>query len=145
MFKSILFPTDGSELCEKATVTAIQFAQLNQARIVAVAVVQPMPLAPVGDGGVMIDAGQFGTEMQDVARAHVDKVAAAASAAGIPFDGLISMSASPSDEIVEAAKKYNCDIIVMASHGRSGWEKLFLGSETQKVLSHTTLPVLVLR
>jgi nucleotide-binding universal stress UspA family protein len=145
MFKSILFPTDGSELCEAATVTAIQFAKLNQARIIAVAVVQPMPLAPVGDGSVMLDPGAFGAEMQDAARAHVDKVAAAASAAGIPFDGLISTSASPSEEIVEAAKKFNCDIIVMASHGRSGWEKLFLGSETQKVLSHTTLPVLVLR
>jgi nucleotide-binding universal stress UspA family protein len=72
-------------------------------------------------------------------------VANAASAAGIPFQGVITTSTSPSDEIVEAAKKFNCDIILMASHGRSGLEKLLLGSETQKVLSHTTLPVLVFR
>jgi nucleotide-binding universal stress UspA family protein len=145
MFKSILLPIDGSELSEKATATAIQFAQLNHAMIVAVTVVQPLPMAPLGDGSVMIDAGQYSTEMQEAARGHIDRVAAAAGAAGIPFEGLISMSASPSEEIVEAAKKYNCDIILMASHGRTGLEKFLLGSETQKVLSHTTLPVMVLR
>jgi len=145
MFKSILLPIDGSELSEKATATAIQFAQLNHARIVAVTVIQPMPLAPLSDGSVVVDAGQFATEMQEAARGHIDRVAAAASAAGIPFEGLISMSSSPSDEIVEASKKYNCDIILMASHGRTGLEKFLLGSETQKVLSHTTLPVMVLR
>ncbi|NGZ86711.1 universal stress protein [Duganella aceris] len=145
MFKSILLPIDGSELSDKVTATAIQFATLNHARIVAVTVVQPMPLAPLGDGSVMIDAGDYSNEMQEAARGHIDKVAAAASAAGIPFDGLISMSASPSEEIVEAANKYNCDIILMGSHGRTGLEKLLLGSETQKVLSHTTIPVLVLR
>jgi nucleotide-binding universal stress UspA family protein len=145
MFKSILLPIDGSELSEKATATAIQFAQLNHAGIVAVTVVQPLPLAPLGDGSVMIDSGQYATEMQAAARAHIDKVAGAAAAAGIPFEGLITMSTSPSDEIVEAAKKYSCDIILMASHGRTGLEKLLLGSETQKVLSHTTLPVMVLR
>jgi nucleotide-binding universal stress UspA family protein len=145
MFKSILLPIDGSELSDKVTATAIQFARLNQARIVAVTVVQPLPLAPLGDGSVIIDAGDFATEMQDAARGHIDKAAAAAGAAGIPFEGLIMMSTSPSEEIVEAANKYNCDIILMGSHGRSGLEKLLLGSETQKVLSHTTLPVLVLR
>ena len=145
MFKSILLPIDGSELSEKATATAIQFALLNQARIVAVTVVQPLPLAPLGDGSVMIDSGQYATEMQAAASGHIDKVAFAAKAAGIPFEGLVSMSTSPSDEIVEAAKKYHCDIILMASHGRTGLEKLLLGSETQKVLSHTELPVLVLR
>lgn len=145
MFKSILLPIDGSELSEKAAATAIQFAQLNHARIVAVTVVQPLPMAPLSDGSVIIDAGQYATEMQDAARGHIDQVAAAASAAGIPFEGLISMSASPSEEIIEAAKKYNCDIILMASHGRKGLEKLLLGSETQKVLAHTTLPVMVLR
>ena len=144
MFKSILLPIDGSELSEKATATAIQFARLNQAGIVAVTVVQPLPLAPVGDGSVMVD-GQFGTELQDAARAHIDAAGAAISAAGIPFQGLIMMSASPSDEIVEAAKKYNCDIILMASHGRTGLDKLLLGSETQKVLTHCTIPVLIVR
>jgi nucleotide-binding universal stress UspA family protein len=145
MFKSILLPIDGSDLSEKATATAVQFAQLNHASIVAVTVLQPLPLAPLGDGSVVIDTGQYAIDMQASARAHIDMVAGAASAAGIPFQGVITTSTSPSDEIVEAAKKFNCDIILMASHGRSGLEKLLLGSETQKVLSHTTLPVLVFR
>jgi nucleotide-binding universal stress UspA family protein len=144
MFKSILLPIDGSDLSDKATATAVQFAQLNHAGIVAVTVVQPMPLAPLGDGSVVVDSGQYATDMQAAARSHIDKVAGAASAAGIPFQGVITTSTSASDEIVEAAKKFNCDIIVMASHGRTGLEKLFLGSETQKVIDHTKLPVLVL-
>jgi nucleotide-binding universal stress UspA family protein len=83
--------------------------------------------------------------MERVAQQNVNKVAAAASAANIPFEGLVSLAPSPYQEIVAAAEKYGCDAIVMASHGRSGLNRLFLGSETQKVLAHTHLPVLVLR
>jgi nucleotide-binding universal stress UspA family protein len=145
MFKSILLPTDGSDLSDKATATAVQFAKLNQARIVALTVIQPLPFSSMGDSGAVIDSGQFAEQMQKAARSHIDKVAAAASAADIPFEGVITMSPSPHEEIVEAARKFNCDIIMMASHGRHGLNRLFLGSETQKVLAHTTLPVMVLR
>jgi nucleotide-binding universal stress UspA family protein len=145
MFKSILLPTDGSDLSDKATATAVRFARLNQAKIVAITVIQPLPFSSMGDSGAVIDSGQFATQMQDAARRHIEKVAAAALAADIPFEGVITMSPSPYEEIVEAAKKHGCDIIVMASHGRTGLNRLFLGSETQKVLAHTTLPVMVLR
>jgi nucleotide-binding universal stress UspA family protein len=145
MFKSILLPTDGSDLSEKATATAMEFARLHQSRITALTVIQPMLISALGDGGAVLDAGQYEAQMHDTAREHINKVAAAASAAGIPFEGIIAMSASPSDEIVQAATKYGCDLIMMASHGRTGLSKLLLGSETQSVLSHTTLPVLVLR
>jgi nucleotide-binding universal stress UspA family protein len=145
MFKSILLPTDGSELSDKATAIAVEFAKLHQSHITALTVIQPMLLPSMGDSGAVLDAGQYETQMQDAARAHITRVAAAASAAGIPFEGVIAMSANPYEEIVEAAKKYGCDLIMMASHGRTGLSKLLLGSETQSVLSHTTLPVLVLR
>ncbi|CAN7268728.1 MULTISPECIES: universal stress protein [Duganella] len=145
MFKSILLPTDGSDLSDKATATAVRFARLNQAKIVAITVIQPLPFSSMGDSGAVIDSGQFATQMQDAARRHIEKVAAAALAADIPFEGVITMSPSPYEEIVEAAKKHGCDIIMMASHGRTGLNRLFLGSETQKVLAHTTLPVMVLR
>ncbi|MRX10758.1 universal stress protein [Pseudoduganella sp. FT25W] len=145
MFKTILLPTDGSDLSDKATATAMEFARLHQSRIIALTVIQPMLLPAMGDGGAVLEAGQYETQMQDAARDHINKVAAAASAAGIPFEGFIAMSASASDEIVEAAKKHGCDLIMMASHGRTGLSKLLLGSETQSVLSHTSLPVLVLR
>ena len=145
MFKSILLPTDGSDLSDKATATAVRFAKLNQAKIVAITVIQPLPFSSMGDSGAVIDTGQFATQMQDAARRHIDKVAAAARAADIAFEGVVTISPSPHEEIVEAANKHGCDIIMMASHGSTGLNRLLLGSETQKVLAHTTLPVMVLR
>jgi nucleotide-binding universal stress UspA family protein len=145
MFKSILFPTDGSELSEKATATAVQFAALNHARIVGITVVQPIPVTPISDVGVVVDVGDFAVQMQEAAREHIDKLAAAAQIAGVPFEGIISTSTVPFEEIIEASKKFNCDIIIMATHGHTGLDKFLLGSQTDKVLSNTTLPVLVLR
>jgi nucleotide-binding universal stress UspA family protein len=145
MFKSILLPTDGSELSDKATATAIEFAKLHQARIVSIAVITPLPFSSIGDSGAVIDSGQFATQMQKAAEHHLEKVANAAAAANIPFESVLSTSLSPHEEIVETAKKYHCDLIMMASHGRKGLKGLLLGSETQKVLAHTTLPVMVLR
>ena len=146
MFKSILLPTDGSELSEKATAVAIEFAKVHGARIVGISVVQPFPFTPMAvDGAVIPDAAVFETQANAAATGNLSKIAAAAAAAGIPFEGIVASSPSPYDEIVRAADKHNCDIILMASHGRKGLNKLFLGSETQKVLAHTQLPVLVLR
>ncbi|MYM84655.1 universal stress protein [Duganella sp. FT50W] len=145
MFKSILLPTDGSDLCEKATATAVEFAKLHQARITAISVIQPLLMPSLGDSGAMISIDQYEVDMKAAAHDHINKVAAAASAAGIPFEGMVTASPNPYEEIVAAAEKYGCDLIMMASHGRTGLSKLLMGSETQSVLSHTKLPVLVLR
>jgi nucleotide-binding universal stress UspA family protein len=145
MFKNILLPTDGSDLSDKATDIAVRFAQIHQARIVAVSVVQPFPFVPMSDGAVIPDAEVFDTQMTSAARTSLARVSAACATAGVPFEGVVANSHNPYEEIVAAAEKHNCDIIVMASHGRKGLNKLFLGSETQKVLAHTHLPVLVLR
>jgi len=145
MFKSILLPTDGSDLSDKATATAVEFAKLHQSRITAISVIQPLLMPSLGDSGAILSIDQYESDMKTAARDHINKVAAAARAAGIPFEGIIAASPNPYEEIVEAAKKYGCDLIMMASHGRTGLSKLLMGSETQSVLSHTTLPVLVLR
>ncbi len=145
MFHTILLPTDGSALADHAIATAIAFARLNHAKLIGLSVAQPLPLAPVSEGGIVFDVSVYQQQMQDAARHHVDKIGAAARAADIPFEGLVTVSASPHQDIVETAVKYNCDIILMASHGRTGLNKFFLGGETQKVLAHTTLPVMVLR
>jgi nucleotide-binding universal stress UspA family protein len=145
MFKNILFPTDGSELCEKVTPQLIEFARLHGARIVAISVAQPFPFVPMTEVGVIPDAQVFDTQMDGVARTSLEKVSTAAALAGVPCEGVITSSPSPSDEIVAAAEQHGCDLILMASHGRTGLDKLLLGSATQKVLSHTQLPVLVLR
>ena len=146
MFTSILLPVDGSDVSDKSIATAIQFARLNQARLVAITVIEPMPMAmaPMGDGSVVLDTANYTLQMQEAARSHIDKVGDAARAAGIVFDGVIATSHVPYEEIVEAAKKFSCDIIIMAPHGYTGLSKLLLGSQTDKVLSHTALPVLVL-
>ena len=68
MFKTILLPTDGSDLSDKATATAVEFAKLNHAKIVAITVIQPLPLSSMGDGGAVIDSGQFAVKMQEAAR-----------------------------------------------------------------------------
>lgn len=151
MFNNILFPTDGSDLSAKAAVTVIDLARKHGGRIVTISVLQPFPFMPLGDTGVAAapgmvpDVAMYETRMLDITRENVEKVAAAAAAAGISCETVTSTAASPYEAIVEAAEKHGCDSIVMASHGRKGLNKLFLGSETQKVLAHTTLPVLVLR
>jgi len=72
-------------------------------------------------------------------------VADAAKQAGVACETVTAQSFNPYEEIIEVAKKYQCDAIFMASHGRRGLNRLFLGSETQKVLAHSDIPVLVLR
>lgn len=146
MFNNILFPTDGSELADKVTATVIDLARKHGGKIVTISVLQPFPAAVVGDtGGALPDVGNYEARMMEITRSNVSKVAAAANAAGVPCETVTSTAASPYEAIVDAAKKHGCDAIVMASHGRTGLNKLFLGSETQKVLAHTELPVLVLR
>lgn len=145
MYKTILLPTDGSPLSERATATAVAFAKLNQAKLIALSVIHPFPFSPMADGSAVMDAKTFEREMEQQSRRYVARVEAAAKDAGIPFEGIVTLSFSPAEEIVSTASKHQCDLIMMASHGRRGLNKLFLGSETQKVLAHTTLPVMVLR
>lgn len=145
MFKSILLPTDGSQLSERATKTAIEFAKIHGARITAVSVVQPLPFVPLADAAVLPDAGAFDREVRRNVQLGLEKVLAAASAAGVECEAVLGEAISPYEVIVKTAEERHCDIILMASHGRTGLNKLFLGSETQKVLAHTHLPVLVLR
>jgi nucleotide-binding universal stress UspA family protein len=145
MFKSILLPTDGSQLSERAAQTAIEFAKIHGARITVVSVLQPLPVVPLADAAVMPDIGVFDREVRRNVQASLDKVQAAATAAGIECDAVLGEANSPYEVIVKTAEERHCDIILMASHGRKGLNKLFLGSETQKVLAHTHLPVLVLR
>lgn len=145
MFKNILVPTDGSELSDKAIRAAIEFAKSNGSRIVALSVAEPYPYSPLADNPFAPDAGAYEEKMKALAQAYVQKVADAAKEAGIATETCVTLSFTPYDEIVKAAAQFHCDVIFMASHGRKGLNKLFIGSETQKVLAHTELPVLVFR
>ena len=145
MFKNILVPTDGSELALKAVKQAIDYARNNGARLHVISVAEPYPYTAMGDGVYVPDLQLYEKQMQDFATRHVTEAADLAAAAGVPCETIVTLSFSPHDEIIKAASERGCDAIFIASHGRKGLSKLVLGSETQKVLAHTTLPVLVLR
>lgn len=145
MFKTILVPTDGSQLSEKAVQGAIELAKLSGGRIVAVSVAEPYPFTPSMDGAFAPDLNLYEKQMQKFSEMHVQKVAEIAAKAGVPCETHVVQSFNPYEVIVKAATEYHCDIILMASHGRKGLNKLFIGSETQKVLAHSTIPVMVFR
>jgi len=149
MYKHILVPTDGSALSEKAVEAAIKLAKLAGARITAFHAVEPYPLqgayAAEASGIAELQPEIFAERSEEYAKRVLEAVASAAAAAQVQCTTEYATSRSPSQAIVEKAAKENCDLIVMASHGRRGLEGFLLGSETQKVLTHSSIPVLVYR
>lgn len=145
MFKTILVPTDGSALADKAINAAIEFAQSSGGKIIGLSVAEPYPYTPMTDGSVAVDANAYEDKMREMAQLHVQKIANAAQAAHVSCEICVRQSFRPYEEIISVAIGNKCDIIFMASHGRKGLSKLFVGSETQKVLAHTSIPVLVFR
>lgn len=147
MYKRILVATDGSTLSKKAVRTAIDLAGTVGAGLVALYVV---PRYPVGyfEGGISISAQDVArTEKQwaEQGQAVVDAVQQTAQAEGVKAKAVIARSDLVAESIMSAVKKHKCDLVVMASHGRKGIKRILLGSETQHVLTHSSVPVLVLR
>lgn len=145
MYKKIMVPTDGSELARQAVDAAIDYAKVSGAGIVAFSVAQPYPIVPAVDGAMMLDPAIDSEELQHLAQQAVEEVARAAKAAMVPCETHTSLSFLPYEEIIRAADEYKCDVIFMASHGRRGLSRLLAGSQTQKVLAYSHIPVLVLR
>lgn len=153
MFKKILVPTDGSPLSEKAVNAAIEFAAGIDAKLVTVSVADPyIPISPIIEG-IPLDPNfydedtrrLFEAQPQETAKRNVQYVHDAAKNAGVSCEMLTATSADPYEEIVKAVNTFQCDLIFMASHGRKGINRLILGSETQKVIAYSTVPVLVYR
>lgn len=145
MYKSILVPTDGSEFCERAIQHAVKLAKLTGAKIVGVTVSQPLHTATPR---VMIPdhlAGVIHAETVKLADEKLAAVEKAAKAAGVQVETVRESNDHPWEGIIHTAKAKGCDLIVMASHGRRGVSAVVLGSETQKVLTHSAVPVLVVR
>lgn len=145
MFKTILVPTDGSDLAEKAIKAAIDFAKVNNGKVIGLSVAEPYPFSPLGEAAFLPDPDAYETGMQELAELNVQKIAMAADKANVPFATTTTLSFNPAEAIVETAAKYGCDVIFMASHGRRGIDRLLLGSVTQKVLVHSSIPVMVFR
>lgn len=144
MFKRILVPTDGSELTQRAVATAIGLAQSLRAEICTLCVKEPFPYGAVAEMQPTPPQEFFDAQERSAA-GHVRAVIDACDAAGIVCHASTLEGVQPWEAIVEHAQKEGCDLLVMGSHGRGGLASLFLGSETQDVLKHTTVPVLVVR
>jgi nucleotide-binding universal stress UspA family protein len=147
MYEKILVATDGSTLSKKAVSSAVALAALTGASLVALKVVPRYPQSYF-EGGLALQAAEVGRiekQWADEGQAVVDEVKKMAELQGVKTRALTLKSDIVSDAIISAARKHKCDLIVMASHGRKGVKRLLLGSETHQVLTHSHIPVLVLR
>jgi len=147
MFKHILVPTDGSALSESTVASAVSFAKDAGARITFFYAQPDFPM-PIYGEGALIDPTtpeQFSKSAAAEAEAILAKARGAAEAAGVASDSDTTVNEVPYEAIIDAADRHGCDLIFMASHGRRGIAGLLLGSETQKVLTHSKTPVLVYR
>lgn len=147
MYKRILVATDGSKLSNMAVEHAINLADITGAEVVALKVVPRYPQTYF-EGGVALAAAEVARiekQWNDEALEAVNAVKAAGQKLEVKVKPVTVKSDLIAEAIIAAAKRNKVDLIVMASHGRKGIKRLLLGSETQQVLTHSHIPVLVLR
>ncbi len=147
MFKHILVPTDGSQLSLETVKRAVTFAREAGAKITFFFAKPDYPVAFYGEGALIdpTTPEKFAEMADRQAQEILANASAVAKEAGVPSANTDSVSDLPYQAIIDAANNAGCDLIFMASHGRRGFSGLLLGSETQKVLTHSTIPVLVYR
>ena len=145
MYKHILIPTDGSELSKKAVDHAIGLAKALNAKVTAVTVSEPFHVFAVEPSMVTDTPDEYKKHIAALAAKYLKAARDAATAAGVPCDGVHVENEHPYEAIIDTARKGGCDAIVMASHGRRGVSAVVLGSETVKVLTHSNIPVVVVR
>ena len=147
MYKRILIATDGSQLSDMAVESGLSLAGLTGASVIALKVVPRYPRSYF-DGTLPVEAAdikRIEKQWSDAAQVLVNKVKARGSDEGVSVKAVVVKSDLIAEAVISAAKKHNCDLIVMASQGRKGIKRLLLGSETQHVLTHSGKPILVLR
>ena len=147
MYKHVLVPTDGSELSAKAVQHAIDLAQSVGARLTAFYASPEYPTPIVAEGIVLepVSLADYEARANEEAREILEPVVRQAEAAGVACASEHLIASVPWEAILRAAGKVGADAIVMASHGRRGLSAMLLGSETQRVLTHSTIPVIVVR
>jgi nucleotide-binding universal stress UspA family protein len=144
MFERILVPTDGSDVTAKAVSAAIQLARKFGGQLHALSVKEPFPYSAMSEMQP-VPPQEFYDAQERIAAARVQAVVDATQTAGLSCSGHTVEALHPWEAIIDHAKAQNCDLIVMASHGRRGVAALLLGSETQRVLTHSPLPVLIVK
>ncbi len=144
MYKRILVPTDGSEITQRAVAAAVGLAKALGAEIFTLCVKEPFPYGAVAEMQPTPPQEFFDAQERTAAR-HVRAVMDACDAGGIVCHAQTVEGLQPWEAIVDHAARERCDLIVMGSHGRKGLASLFLGSETRDVISHSKVPVLLIR
>ena len=147
MYQKILITTDGSAVSQHTACAGVQFAQQMNAEVLALFV------APEYQYPIYVEIippaypseEDYVAQMRRIGADHTDEVVRAAREAGLACEAMTAFADSAGLKIADVAQERRCDLIFIGSHGRSGWGQLLLGSVTNKVLSHTTRPVLVHR
>jgi nucleotide-binding universal stress UspA family protein len=145
MFAHVLLPTDGSKLSEDTIRKGVQLAKSMKARVTGLCVVPKLHFYNYDSETPGEIREKAEKECRTMAEAHLRFIRKAAEEAGVPCQMVSVTDDQPYEAIISAAEKHACDLIMMASHGRRGVKAVLLGSETQKVLTHSKVPVLVFR
>lgn len=145
MYHHICIPTDGSPLSDHAIDQALELARTLRARVTVLCVTQPYHVFAVTPEQMIAVRDDYEREAREMARSYLRTVEARAHALSVPCDSVVIEDEFPYEAIIAIAHERGCDLIAMASHGRRGIKALVLGSETLKVLTHSTIPVLVYR
>lgn len=145
MFKHILLPTDGSELSERAVLAGVSFAKEVGAEVTGLTVRPEFHTITYKTDMLEDTEHQFNASTEQQAETYLTLITNAARSAGVQCTVAQVISDDPYEAILQTARDRGCDLIIMASHGRRGVKGLLLGSETQKVLVHSAIPVLVYR
>ena len=146
MYRHILIPTDGSELAERAVTHGLSLAKFVGAKVTAIIAQESVGTwLSFAESGTVEAFVKYTEQIKKHGASVLDRAANAAKQAGVPCDTIQAEDVQPYEAIIAAATDRGCDLIVMASHGRSGLSAVVLGSVTNKVLTHTKVPVLVVQ
>ncbi len=145
MLTKILVPTDGSPDLDAPLQAALAIAKKTGGQIVALTVANELPIDPSANSMPASEWERYEQYLRGEAARHLVAVRDAAAAAGVHCENVIEQADDPAEKIVEVAARLQCDAIFMAAHRKSRLVKLFVGSSTQKVLAHASVPVMVFR
>jgi len=145
MYQHILLPTDGSELSKLAIYHGVALAKALGAKVTAITVTPPFDAFSSRPITLADTIERYRQDMAALADQNLDVAKKIAGVAGIPCDVVHVAHEHPYRAIIDTAQDRGCDAILMASHGRRGMSAVVLGSETLKVLTHSTIPVIVCR
>ncbi|MDX2155412.1 MAG: universal stress protein [Hyphomicrobiaceae bacterium] len=145
MYKHILIATDGSELAHKAVAQGLSLAKALGSKVTIVTVTEPWTAVVPGEMGMAFPVDDYEKTAADSAAGILAAVRKEAESSGVACEVVHMADQYPAEGIITTAKSKGADLIVMASHGRRGLSRLLIGSQTNQVVVHSEIPVLVVR